>query len=104
MRTPPPVIELIFRNSRRARRAVCTRHLAAGGSSYSNAARTKRKERIIQKNQNGLFCAGVPHLRCWVGRSNFEIGGASDDLVRKVVLHFDFECVVAGRECRERQP
>src|SRR5215475_7368661 len=55
MRTPPPAIELIFRNSRRARRAVCTGHLAAGGSSYSNAARTKRKERIIQKNQNGLF-------------------------------------------------
>ena len=37
------------------------------------------------------------------GCGDFEIGGAGDDLVREVILDFDFERVVAGREQGERQ-
>src|SRR5262249_9747610 len=48
--TPPPASELIFRNSRRARRAVCIRHLAGGGSPYSSAEGCRRGKSRLDEN------------------------------------------------------
>src|SRR5215831_8209242 len=97
MRTPPPATELIFRNSRRASRAVCTGHLAAGKKPYSSATGCRPGKQCKQeKNTKPITRKLVtvfkpsPCLFGGPGRGDVEIGGASDDLVREAILNFDF--------------